>query len=177
MTWSTTALSTYLYGFRYSHSYDDDGNLIITPEKIEFHENPDTGKKIPSGFFFQPGAENISAILHTTSGTISKFNRIGKQCGFDENDTIMIRSVAFHNHDENASRPHFAQYRVTEECEETWGEGVSIYHNPNAIYPLPKDFFHSAAQHTLENDMIVSQLPNIYVYSSFTMLFSVTDKD
>lgn len=177
MTWSTTALVTYLYGFRYTHSYDDGGNLIITPEKIELHKNPDTGKIIPSGFFFQPGTENISAILHTTSGTISKFNRIGKQCGFDESDTIMIREVAFHNHDKNASRPHFAKYRVTEECEETWSEGVSIYHNPNAVYPLPKDFFPSAAQHTLENDMIVSQLPDVYVYSSFTTLISVTDKD
>lgn len=172
MTWSTTALQTYLYGFRYSNSYDDNGNLIITPEKIEYHEDPNTGKKIPSGFFFQPGAENISAILHTTSGTISKFNRIGKQCGFDENNTIMIRLVAFHNHDKNASKPHFAQYLVTEECEETWGEGISIYHNPNAIHPLPKDFFPTAAQHTLENDMIVSQLPDIYVYSSFTILLA-----
>ncbi|WP_319402329.1 hypothetical protein [uncultured Anaeromusa sp.] len=170
MTWSTTALTTYLYGFRYSSSYDDNGNLILTSEKIEFHEDPDTGKKIPSGFFFQPGAENISAILHTTSGTISKFNRIGKQCGFDEGDTTMIRFVTYHNHSDDASIPHVARYIVNEEAEETWGEGVSIYHNPNAKHPLPQDFFPSAAQHNLKDDMIVSRLPDLYVYSSTTIL-------
>lgn len=172
MTWSTTALINYIYGYSYTHSYDNGGNLIIISEKIEYHENPDTGKKIPSGFFFQPETENISAILHTASGTVSKFNRIGKQCGFDENDTTMIRLVLLHNHDENASKPHFVRYVVTEESEETWGEGISIYHNPNAKYPLAKDFFPSAAQYTLEKEMVVSILPEVYVYSSFTWLIS-----
>ena len=145
MTWSTTALIEFLYGFHYSHVYDD-GKLIVTPEKIDSYEKSN-GEKISAGFFFSPEVENISAILHTTSGTLSKFNRIGKQCGFDENNTQMLRMLAMHNHDKNASEPHYVQYLVNEDCEETWGEGISIYHNPNAKYPLPKDF--SLLQHNI----------------------------
>jgi hypothetical protein len=39
-------------------------------------------KVIPSGFFDLPGPENVSAVLFSNSGTISKFNRMGVVAGF-----------------------------------------------------------------------------------------------
>jgi len=170
MTWSTTALVEYLYGYRYSSTYDEKGNLIIHPEKINSHKNPETGKVIPSGFFFQPGTENISAILHTSSGTISKFNRKGKQCGFDENNTEMLRCLLYYNFEENASNPIPLQYSVSEETDEAWSEGISIYHNPNAAVPLSNSFFPSAAQHSLKGENIVSDMRGPFVLTSYTML-------
>jgi len=168
MTWSHPALLTYLYGYTYSHTYDENGNLIVIPKKVERHI--DGTKDIPSGFFFQENAENISAILTSTSGTISKFSRIGKQCGFDENNITMIRYGTCYDHDPNASEPQIFKYLVTEECNETWGEGVSIYHNPVAKYPLSTDYFQNAAQFFFKDGFIISQMPEFFPYASFTDL-------
>jgi hypothetical protein len=55
---SASSLSRYLLGVHSSWFHDDEGNLIIEPEAITEHA---FGlKKIPSGFFSQPGAEHGS---------------------------------------------------------------------------------------------------------------------
>ncbi|TAN68439.1 glycosaminoglycan attachment protein [Paraclostridium sordellii 8483] len=172
MNISTTALINYLYGLKHSHYYDDNKDLVVVTEKIKSHIKENTGVEIPSGFFFQPEAENISAIIHSASGTISKFDRIGKQCGFDTNNTIMKRIVSVYNPEPNADKPLVFEYFVNEDCEETWGEGISVYHNPTALNPLPKDFFPSATHHFMENGIIVTKNYESHVYSSFTYLIS-----
>lgn len=172
MNMSTTALINYLYGLKHSHYYDENGDLVVVAEKIKSHTKESTGVQIPSGFFFQSGVENISAIIHSASGTISKFDRMGKQCGFDTNNTIMKRIVTVYNPEPNADKPLVREYFVDEKCEETWGEGVSVYHNPNALIPLPKDFFPSAAQHFWEEGKIVTVNCEAHVYSSYTLLIS-----
>src|SRR6202165_280711 len=75
MTWTSTALIRYLYGVHHEFSFDKDGQLVISPSKIEKHVYK--GKEIPSGFFFLPDSEHVSAVLFSASGTISKFNRLG----------------------------------------------------------------------------------------------------
>lgn len=60
-------------------------------------------------------------VLPAASGTISKFDRIGKQCGFDTNNTIMKRIVTTYNPEPNADKPLVFEYFVDEKCEETWG--------------------------------------------------------
>jgi hypothetical protein len=57
---------------------------------------------------------------------------------------------------------------VDESCNETWGEGVSMYHNPNAIQPVNHELFPSIAHHYLKDGQIVSMLPKFFVYSSIT---------
>lgn len=174
MTWSGTALINYLYGVRHEFSKDEEGNLIISPLKIDTHQ---VGSKvIPSGYFFQPDAENISAILYTAGGTISKFNRMGKQAGFGSASVIMHRMGTHHDHDPNASLPKMFSYEVNEQCEETWGEGVSMYHNPNALHPVPRELFPSIAHHRFEDGQIVSILPEFHTYASQTLMLNVTDK-
>ncbi|GFP77436.1 glycosaminoglycan attachment protein [Clostridium fungisolvens] len=172
MNMSTTALINYLYGLKHSHYYDENGNLVVVGEKIKSHIKESTGVKIPSGFFFQPGAENVSAIIHSASGTISKFDRMGKQSGFDTNNTIMIRVSTVYNSEPNADKPLVFENLVDENCEETWGEGISVYHNPNAVIPLPRDFFPSAAQHFLKDGKIVTVNSDAHVYSSYNLLIS-----
>jgi len=85
----------------------------------------------------------------------------------------MIRVGTCHDHDPNASEPQLFKYLVTEECNETWGEGISIYHNRVAKHPLPIDFFPNAAQHFFEDGLIRSVTPEIFPYSSFTALINV----
>lgn len=174
MTWSQNSLITFLYGYEYEHYYNESKKLIIVPKKVKEHISGE--KRIPSGFFFQKDTENISAVIHSSSATVSKFNRIGKQCGFDENEVIMYRIGTYWNPDPNASKPNQFQYLVTEENSEPWSEGVSIFHNPNAKHPLPHDFFQDASQHNLVNGFIETYHASSAVFSSITMIFAREEK-
>ena len=167
MIWSSTALINYLYGYKHHALFDQNGNLMIKPEKIDTHK---LGKKeIPSGYFFQEDAENISAVLFSASGTISKFNRIGRQAGFKDRKTIMIRIGTFHDHDPNATVPRPFKYIVDEKSNETWGEGISMFHNPNALHPVPEDIFPSIAHHHFSDGQIISNIPEFHPYGSYTL--------
>lgn len=167
MQWSSNALINYLYGVRHDFSYDDNGQLVISALEIEKHQ---VGEKVvPSGYFFQPDSENVSAILFSASGTISKFNRIGRQAGFGPNNIIMHRYGTCHNHDPNASLPKTFAYQVTTESNETWAEGLSMFHNPNAKHPVPEELFPSIAHHYFDHGQIISHLPEFHPYTSMTI--------
>lgn len=172
MQWSSNALINYLYGVKHDFSHDKDGNLVISALKIEKHQVGD--KVIPSGYFFQPDVENVSAVLFSASGTISKFNRIGRQAGFGPDNIIMHRFGTHHNHDPNASLPKQFAYQVTTESNETWGEGLSMFHNPNAKHPVPEELFPSIAHHYYDDGQIVSNLPEFHPYSSMTINMKIT---
>lgn len=166
MMWTSTGLMNYLYGVHHGFEYDEQGRLVITPYKIATHQ---VGNKIiPSGYFFQPDAEHVSAVMFSASGTISKFNRIGRQAGFRHPDVTMIRVGTCHNHDPNACVPHMFHYEVNEECAETWAEGLSMFHNPQARFPVPRELFPSIAHHRFVNGQIVSQIPEFHPYASYT---------
>lgn len=170
MTWTGTALHRYLYGVHHEHCFDDNGQLLITPLKIDTHEY--NGKKIPSGFFFQEDSEYVSAILFSSSGTLSKFNRMGHQAGLGSKNIKLIRFCAIHDHNPNAALPQFINYEVGRESNETWAEGMSMFHNPNAKHPVPEELFPSIAHHHFIDGQIVSKIPEIHPYSSFTMIVS-----
>lgn len=167
MLWSSTALITYLYGVYHEFEYDEENQLVVIPINIDAHTVGE--KEIPSGYFFQPCAENVSAVLFSASGTISKFNRIGRQAGFYHPDVLMIRTGTRHDHDHNASVPKLFKYIVDETSDETWAEGLSMFHNPNALHPVPKELFPTIAHHEFKEGQILSDLPEFHPYGSVTL--------
>ncbi|HDD44786.1 MAG TPA: glycosaminoglycan attachment protein [Candidatus Desulfofervidus auxilii] len=171
MVWSVSALIRYLYGIEYFFYYNTDGQLVLVPKKIKFHKHGT--KTIPSGFFFQPGTEHISAVLFSSSGTISKFNRMGRQAGFKVDNIIMYRVGTCYNHNPNAWLPKKFAYIVDESCCETWAEGISMFHNPNALYPVPKELFPSIAHHFFDGKKIISEIPEFFPFSSITFYFKI----
>lgn len=166
MLWTSTSLINYLYGYKHGYYFDKKNQLVIKPIKIESHRVGE--KEIPSGYFFQQDSENVSAILFSASGTISKFNRIGRQAGFKAPNVLMVRVGTCHDHDPNAVVPKMFRYEVNEKSEETWGEGFSMFHNPNAIYPVPEELFPSIAHHHFQDGQIISRLPEFHPYGSVT---------
>ncbi|MBD8707322.1 glycosaminoglycan attachment protein [Pseudomonas sp. CFBP 13711] len=175
MTWSSPALMEYLYAISHDASFDDKNQLVIEPQKIETHEYQ--GKTIPSGYFFQPGAENVSAVLFSASGTISKFNRMGRLAGFGRADQLIVRWGTKHRHDPNAAIPD--PFLVTIEqgaVTETWAEGLSMFHNPNAKHPVDPNMFPGIAHHWFDDGQINSVLPSFHVYNSFTWNLLATDE-
>lgn len=135
MTWSRTALSEYLYGVR---ARIVNGEPSV--EKIEKHTWND--KEIPSGFFYQDDAENISAVLFSNQATIPKFNRMGKIAGLGSEDVKMIRSGFLYNPDPYAMHPiPFTKDLDDPDYEESWSDGLIMFHNPNARHPVDPNAF------------------------------------
>ena len=176
MLWSSAALFEYLYAVRHDFSIDNEGELIITPTKIVRHK--DGNKDIPSGFFFLPEAQNVSAVLFSNSGTISKFNRMGRLAGFGVPNLRLIRRGVCHDHDPNAVLPRpFVIEIEPGKATEAWAEGLSMYHNPNALHPVPVELFPSIAHHVFDNGQIKSTLPEFHPYASITLNMLITDAD
>lgn len=168
MLWSFPALISYLYGYEYEHYHDKEGKLVITPVPVKEYTKP-TGATVPAGFFFQPDAENISAVISSPTATLSKFNRLGMQAGLNSPNSKLFRLGHCHDHDENASIPLEFAYEVTEESQENWSEGISIFHNPNAIHPLDPELFENVTQHFLREDgNVLSFFPEFHPYNSMT---------
>lgn len=176
MTWSQTGLSTYLYGHEFNWHHNETGELIITPERITEHVWGQ--KRIPSGFFYLPDAENISAVISNRQGTISKFNRIGLKAGFGTERVRMVRIGTKYVHDANEAMPErFAVEVHSPEYEEDWIEGMDIFHNPNAAIPLPPEMLPGAAHHFFEDGSIRSLLPEFHPFGTQTIISIAGDTE
>jgi hypothetical protein len=174
MTWSRGALPDYLYGYFHRTERGDDGALRIIPERVTEHR---WGKKrVPSGFFGFPGAENISAVIFNSSGTLSKFNRIGFAAGFGSRNLLLVRRGLAIDHDPNASEPIGFVQIVDNDYTETWIEGMDVYHNPDARQPLDPAFLKGAAHHRLLNDGTVETTsPAFQPIASFNSIVQLRD--
>ncbi|MBF0213801.1 MAG: hypothetical protein HQM00_09605 [Magnetococcales bacterium] len=175
MTWTSPALMEYLYGVTHDFATDSRGNLIITPLKVAVHEYK--GKSIPSGFFLQDKAQHISAVLFSSSGTLSKFNRMGKLAGFGVERHRIFRSGVRHCHEQNATIPvDFFHEIAPGQVTERWSDGLSMFHNPNALNPIDPKMFPGIAHHFFKDMQVLSLLPEFHIYSSFTLNFLLTDE-
>ena len=168
MTRTRSALDIYLYGYEYDWERDADGKLAIIPGKIETHQWGE--KEIPSGFFDLPGAENVSAVLFSNSGTIAKFNRMGVIAGFGSPRVLVIREGTHVDHDANATTPKsFRRVVNAPGYMESWSEGLDVFHNRRARIPLPEHCVPGAAHHYLvEDGQRLSRTPDWHPLGSFT---------
>jgi len=162
----------YLYGVRERIMKTDQGlQRLATPISEHIYRE----KRIPSGFFSQPDAENVSAVLFSNSGTISKFNRMGKLAGFGDPTVKMIRVGKRYDHDKNKLEPADFDLEIDQKSySETWSEGVSIFHNPNAKIPLQEELFPLAAHHYFREGRLVSYLPDFFPMASITHILTLT---
>ncbi|MEI2282440.1 hypothetical protein [Paenibacillus polysaccharolyticus] len=173
LSYTSNALIQYLYGKRQELHVDHEGRDHVVKSDIEEHRFGN--KVIPSTFFQQPDTEHVSAIIFTNSGTTAKFKRMGYYYGCTSRFIKMYRQGVCYDFDPNALRPQQFKYDLDDRIDETWGEGIEVFHNPNAKFPLPKDFFDDGAYHYIENGEIVSFLPEFHVYHSKTITVEFED--
>lgn len=175
MVYTRSALEKYLYGYTFNASVDADGKTTSSPHKIFEHRWGE--KVVPSGFFDIPGAENVSAVISTTAGTVSKFNRIGLLAGFGTGDVLMIREGTCIDHDTNATNPLIFRAIVNAEgYRESWIEGLNVYHNPRARIPLPEHLLPEAAHHHCDAEgNWTSSAPAFHPLASTTRLIAKVD--
>jgi hypothetical protein len=172
-----SALPVYLYGYDHDWAHDESGKLHITPRKISEHRWG--GKVIPSGFFDLPGAEHVSAVIFSNSGTISKFNRMGFVAGFGSKRVKLVREGFAVDHDPNTTNPRAFRHEVNDDgYSESWVEGLDVFHNPNALLPIDPRVLPGAGHHRLLPDgQMESMTPQWQPLSSVTRIFVPSDTD
>ena len=169
MTRSRSGLPNYLYGYHHRSTREEDGSLSIAPEKVRSHRWG--SKEIESDFFSIPGAEHVSAVLFNSSATISKFNRLGVIAGFGSRQVKLTQSGLILNHDPAASEPTPFSRVISEGYNETWIEGLDVYHNPRALHPLDPAMLTGAAHyHLLPDGQIESRSPKWHPLTSVTAI-------
>lgn len=172
MLWTHSALAEYLYATR---SRKVQTGTAVRVEEIAIKEHTYGDKRIPSGFFQQPGAENVSAVLFSNSGTISKFNRMGKLAGFGDHGIKMWRTGKRYDHEAGKIEPLDFSFEVKDGLIEMWSEGVSMFHNPYARLPIDEELFPFVSHHFLEDGRMVSHLPEFFPFASITTVMAVDD--
>ena len=157
----TPATSDYVFGVR--HSLDGEARV----ERIEEHVWGNLREK--SGFFFLPKAENISAVIVNSQGTLPKFNRLGYLAEFGDKRVRMVRSGVVQR--ERGPTP-FVQKVHKLGYSESWVEGMTVFHNPRALIELPPDMIPGASHQFLKPDgSILSVTPEFHPLFSNTKIW------
>lgn len=133
-TYIDESLARYLYGVDRSAKRTKDG-WLRSEQPVLQHEYAD--RSIPSGFFGYPDAEKVSAVIYANQWTISRFDRIARQAtGWTKDLTGTRRGFYLLPGDEFAHREFEHRLGDGAKQEESWWEGVTIFHNPRAVRPL-----------------------------------------
>lgn len=140
MTWSSSAILVYLYGVDVKLK---NGKPVVADIK----KHKWKGKEIESGFFYLKCSEYVSGVLFSNQATLTKFNRMGRLAGLGSNFVKMRRVFFLLNPEPNAVQPIIEIKSLDDpDYEETWSEGLVMYHNPNALYPLSLEAFDDIVQ-------------------------------
>ncbi|MET4252974.1 ribosomal protein L30 [Bradyrhizobium sp. LA6.4] len=160
MRFISAAMSDYVFGIRHNLA---DGS----PEPIDEHVWGELREE--SGFFSFPNAENVSAVIVNAQGTLPKFNRLGYLTGFGNKRVRMMRTgVAL---DAQQGTP-FVQTVHAPAYSESWVEGMTVFHNPQALIPLAPDLIPGACHQFLQPDKsIVSLTPEFHPMFSETRIW------
>jgi hypothetical protein len=158
----------YLYGIAYKTEIKESRLELKEIKKLDTHRYKK--KEIPSNFFNQENVENISAVIFTNNCNVHKFNRMGFQKGYGDNDIIIVRSGLAFDSTPGSTGKKFDTIVKQGEVNEDWKESVSIFHNPNAIHKIDKELFHGMRQLWLNNEgKFDGEIPNFFVYNSLTI--------
>ena len=159
MMWSRKALELYLFGVKRTYTFSPENGIIEKTVSITSHAWGD--KEIPSNFFSQPDAENISAVVHSNQATIGKFLRMGYLAEFGRQD-LDIKFVGQAIYDNSQVYIDFDRDVCSKKYEEYWRDSITIYHNPNALYPLDLNLFPNVAHVFYWNEKFHSIKPQYY---------------
>jgi hypothetical protein len=155
MTWSLQALQSYLYGVRTVLEHDEKRTKRARAEPVtQLH----SVQPIPAGLFRQPEARHLSAVIGSNAGTLTKFNRMGYLAGWKLPGLTMERSGIFFSHEGNRLEPKDFRFDLDDPTYqklwpfgECWCLELEVYHNPQALHPIPREFF-PGATHFFERD-------------------------
>jgi len=166
MRWSAGALPQYLFGLQSVLTPDSDNRLM---EMFILAEDAVVGdKRVPTNFFAQPGAENISAVLFSNAGTLSKFNRMGVRAGFGDAWVSLVREGVLVDPTRFGSEERFKIDVESPAYEEGWADEMILFHNPRALHRVDPALFPGIGQVRVDGDDYAETGPVRVLWSQTT---------
>lgn len=175
MRWSYAAVPFYLYGLRMVTTVDSDNQLVES-----FVQGPDHivgSKTVPTNFFAQPDTENISGVLFSNAGTISKFNRMGMRAGFGDPWVSLVRKGTLI--DPAVGMASAATFEIDVESpdySEGWADELILFHNPRAARAVDEDLFPSITHVHLLNGEYIVRGPALTFLNSSTVSYDFQNR-
>lgn len=143
---SSSPLSTYLYGTTVKVTQHLQNRRIYSINKVDTHKYK--SREIISNFFENCDAAYVSAVMFTNAGTYAKFNRMALQAGYYRDNVSIKRIGLCLDNDPDATMPAMFEYDVGDPAWlETWGQSLTIFHNPHAKFPLAIGYFKDAFEY------------------------------
>ena len=154
-------LIRYLYDLALIET-DESGAISPTDASVGYHRG-DT-KTIKSGWFYDPEAVHISAVMWTNCGTVPKFYRMAAGLGLGAPGWEIHRFGTELDPRPGATKPALFVERA-EPGSESWEEGLVVMHNPRANIPLPMAAFEGVTQIRLADDGLSFDLPGRQIFN------------
>ena len=152
---------------------DEFGAVSLSGASVGFHIGD--SKTIKSGWFNNPEAVHISAVMWSNSGTVPKFNRMAAGLGLGAPGWEIHRCGT--ELDPRPGAVERAQFiERVEPGGETWEEGLVVMHNPHAIIPLPISAFEGVTQIQLVDDELSFDTCGRTIFNQRTASRRVVDR-
>ena len=163
-TYIDQSLARYLYGVEASSEGTD-----TTSHQVPVLQHEFGGKVIPSKFFCYPSAENVSAIIYCNQFTVPRFFRIAAQVdGWPFELAGQREGYFFDPH--NGPKEYLYDLSDPGKPNEPWWQGVTVFHNPNAIHPLPQRALRSTCEFHCRDVYVDCQVYGFHPLTSFMSL-------
>jgi hypothetical protein len=164
-TYIDESLARYLYGVdRVAQRATDGWSRSERP--VLQHQY--AGRSIPSGFFNYPKAENISAIIYANQWTVSRFDRIVRQAVGWSTELVGTRQGPFLlPGDEFANREFEHRLGAASTPDETWWQGVTIFHNPRALRPLQDEQLRCTSSFCVRDGLVEREVYDFHPLTSW----------
>ena len=136
------------------------------------------GRELKSNFFSQPFSEHISAVIYSNSFTETKFVRMAIQMGLESRfGAIKQGTCLLRNEDGEIIVQDFA-YRLKDQFapEETWFQGLTIFYNPKALFPLLENLFRSTNVYRIVNGNLMRLPSDFHPLLSFTVMYPINNE-
>jgi hypothetical protein len=114
----------------------------------------------------------VSAVLYSNGATLATFNRMGKLAGLGGKDITILRTMVTYDPNPYATAPNFETVNIDDpKYEESWSDTITMYHNPNAKYPVDTNSFPDITHMFLNKDknILYGHIPPYSVLSSFSI--------
>jgi hypothetical protein len=133
---------------------------------------PDPEAEIVPPFFLRPDSKTVSAILYCNQFTVPRFLRLSTNFTDPVAPHVIRHGTCYLAHKDGDFTLRDFSYVVGSEGtpKETWHEGVTIFENPNALSPLPRDFLPASSHVSVREACVYREVRGFHPVVSFTQI-------
>ena len=125
--------------------------------------------EVVSPFFHRSAAETVSAVVYCNQFTVPRFLRLGTDFSASDAPHLTRHGHCYIADQDGEFRPREYDYVVGSEGvpKETWSEGVTIFENPNAAVPLPRDALPASSHVSVRDGYVYREVRGFHPLLSF----------